>query len=404
MKSAYNKFFKWILITLIIAFITGSISALFLWGLDFVTQQRNNHTLYIYLLPLGGLIIGLMYYFGAKNVEGGNNLLIQEMHKPKKNIHWKIIPLVFFGTLLTHLFGGSAGREGTAVQMGGAVGDSITRIFKWTKNNRNRLLRMGVAAGFSSIFGTPLAGAVFAFELAKDRKINWKNMFWTLLASFGGHFICLAWGISHLQYSLNSFPDVTLKTLLYTVLAGLAFGISAYLFNQCKHFFTHLFSYLKTPYLRPVLGGVIILALYLFFDINQYLGLGIPVIQSAFETSLNSETFFIKLLLTALTLGAGFKGGEATPLFFIGATLGNLLFFALPLPMDLLAGMGFIAVFGAATNTPIASTIIGLEMFGFNGIMFFAISTYMAYLVSGKTSVYSYQQVLLNKYSIHPKK
>src|SRR5690554_7333661 len=149
-----------------------------------------------------------------------------------------------------------------------------------------------------------------------------------------------------------------------------------------------------------MIGGFVILGLFLAFDINQYLGLGVPVIQSAFVESLSSETFLIKLLFTALTLGAGFKGGEATPLFFIGATLGNLLFLFLPLPLVLLAGMGFIAVFGAATNTPIASTLIGLEMFGLNGILFFGMSTYVAYLVSGRTSVYSSQQMLLKKYSI----
>ncbi|WP_107037566.1 chloride channel protein [Brumimicrobium mesophilum] len=400
MKLKLFKISQWILITLLISFAAGCISALFLGSLTAVTQIRTSNSIFIYLLPIGGLLIGLMYYFGAKGVEGGNNYLIREMNSPKKPIHWKIIPLVFIGTVATHLFGGSAGREGTAVQMGGAVGDAIPQLFSWTKKYRKRLLRMGVAAGFAGVFGTPIAGAIFAFELARDKKFKIADTIWVIISSFGGHFFCIVWGIHHSKYSIEDFPAISFYSVLSTLVAGIAFGIAAYSFIKFKHLFTQLFSKISIPYLRPMIGGITLLILFLCFEIEPYLGLGIPEIQSAFNEQMNEYGFLIKILLTALTLGAGFKGGEATPLFFIGAMLGNLLFLIIPLPIDVLAGIGFVAVFGAATNTPIASTLIGAELFGFNGILFYGIANGIAYLISGNSSVYSVQQILLKKITI----
>ncbi|RYM32129.1 chloride channel protein [Brumimicrobium glaciale] len=404
MKSKISRISQWILIAFLISFVAGSISALFLGSLSAATQLRINNSIFVYLLPIGGLLIGLMYYFGSKGVEGGNDYLIREMHQPKRPIHWKIIPLVFIGTVATHLFGGSAGREGTAVQMGGALGDAITHFFSWTKKHRKRLLRMGVAAGFSGIFGTPLAGAIFAFELPRDKKFKIADIIWVLLSSFGGHYFCIIWGTHHTQYPIEIFPSISWSAVLSTIIAGLAFGIAAYAFSKFKHLFTQLFSKISIPYLRPMIGGVVLLFLFLTFDIKPYLGLGIPEIQSAFNEPMNEYSFLIKLLLTALTLGAGFKGGEATPLFFIGAMLGNLLFLIIPLPVDVLAGIGFVAVFGAATNTPIASTLIGAELFGFNGILYFGLANGVAYMIHGNTSVYSDQQILLKKKSIFKQK
>ena len=395
-----TKIIQWVIISLLISIATGLLSSLFLQILSFATNQREENKLFVYFLPLAGLIIGLAYYFLSKGVEGGNNLLITEMDSPKRSIHWKIIPLVFFGTIATHLFGGSAGREGTAVQMGGALGDQIQKLFKWTRLRRKTILRMGVAGGFAGVFGTPFAGVVFAVEFAKDRKLSLSYLFLSTLTAFGSHYICMATGAHHAKYNVNLLPDYSIDTIFWIITLGLVFGLTAWIFSLSKLGFERIFNKLSIPFIRPFIGGLVLLMLYLLFDFDRFMGLGIPTIQHAFENIASFEDPWIKLILTAITLGAGFKGGEATPLFFMGALLGSSLAIWIPLPFSFMAGAGFVAVFGAATNTPYASSLIAAELFGFEGLPFYLITCLTAYIISGKTSVYDTQQPLLRKVSI----
>tara|TARA_R110000868_G_scaffold30771_5_gene113476 strand:- start:3966 stop:5276 length:1311 start_codon:yes stop_codon:yes gene_type:complete len=384
--------FKWILICALVGFASGSISAFFLFSLEWATNWRESHLWIIALLPLGGFIIGISYHLYGNSVVKGNNLLLEEFHSPKKIIPFRMAPLVLFGTILTHFFGGSAGREGTAVQIGGAVADRLTKLFKLSKTDRRIVLIAGISAGFASVFGTPLAGGIFALEVLVLGRIRLDAIIPSFMAAVFANYFCEIWGITHTQYYINAVAEMNPANLLWALLAGLIFGIVAMLFSKSTHFWSNLFSkYIKYPPLRPVLGGIILAIAIYCIGTTKYIGLGIPTIVDAFNINLNSYDFLVKILFTSFTLGAGFKGGEVTPLFYIGATLGNVLIWFIPLPMSLLAGMGFVAVFAGATNTPIACTIMGIELFGIESGVFIALACSTAYLFSGHSGVYSSQ-------------
>ncbi len=388
-----KKIAFWIFIIVIIGTLAGTASAFFLWTLDHATQFRITHSYVIYALPIVGLLVGLLYhYYGEKEVKG-NNLLLEEFHEPSDVIHIKMAPLVYISTMLSHLVGASVGREGTAVQMSGAIADQATHYFKLSANARKALIIIGISAGFASVFGTPWAGAIFALEVFHSRKLQVRYFLQSILAAFVAHYVCLSWGIQHASYAIPYVPVLSFTTIFWTINAGVIFGLISYLFAKSSHTFTDIAQrFIKFPPLRPFIGGLLIVVLYYFFDMNKYMGLGLPSISAAFTEPMYSFDFLIKLFLTAFTLGVGFKGGEVTPLFFIGATLGNVLIWFIPLPMALLAGMGFVAVFAGATNTLFACVIMGIELFGMGSSVYVIIACLVAYLFSGHVSVYSAQK------------
>ncbi|MDO6758678.1 voltage-gated chloride channel family protein [Tamlana sp. 2_MG-2023] len=383
---------KWTLICAVLGAIVGSVSAFFLISLEWATDYRESNQWIIWLLPIGGFIIGLSYHLYGNSVVKGNNLLLEEFHSPKKIIPFRMVPLVLFGTVLTHLFGGSAGREGTAVQMGGAIADRFTKILKLKNRDRKILLIAGISAGFASVFGTPLAGGIFALEVLILGRIRLDAIIPSFLAAVFANYFCHIWNVSHTHYTISTVAEMTPVNVLWCLLAGIIFGLVAMLFSKSTHFWGHLFGkFIKYPPLRPVVGGVILAVTIYLMGTTKYIGLGIPMIVDAFSVELNSYDFILKLLFTSFTLGAGFKGGEVTPLFFIGAALGNVLIWFIPLPMGLLAGMGFVAVFAGATNTPIACTVMGIELFGIESGVFIALACSTAYVFSGHSGVYSSQ-------------
>ncbi len=395
---------KWILICVLIGILPGSASAIFLVSLEWVTQFRIQHDWIIWLLPFGGFLVGLSYYYWGESVTKGNNLLLEEYENPKKTIPFKMAPLVLLGTLLTHLFGGSAGREGTAVQMGGAIADQFTKLFKLDNSERKILIILGISAGFASVFGTPLAGAIFALEVLYFSKINFKSVVLSFLVAYAAYFTVEFWEIKHTHYNIPTIPALSLSNVFYTIIVGILSGFAALLFSRSTHFWGSLFSKnIKYPPLRPVIGGVILAIAIAGFGFTKFSGLGVPVIVDSFSNPNQWYDFLLKILFTGFTLGAGFKGGEVTPLFFVGATLGSALSIVIPMPIALLAGIGFVAVFSGATHTPIACTIMGMELFGIAPGIFIAIACTIAYFSSGSVGIYKSQIVKGAKYKLYQK-
>lgn len=391
---------KWTLISLCIGVLIGSATAGFLQSLDWATQFRESHSWIIAFLPICGFGIGLMYHHYGKDVEAGNNILIDTIHEPQKTVPFVMAPLVYVGTIATHFFGGSAGREGTALQMAGAIADQFTKPFKLSVADRKILLIAAVAGGFGSVFGTPLAGAIFALEFLLIGRVRYHAIFPAFISAIVADIVTKLWQTPHTHYHIDVIPSISFSNLLYAIFAGILFGICAALFSKGMHqtstFFKKMVAY---PPLRPLIGGIIIALSVWAIGTTKYIGLGIPTIIESFETPLPIYDFAIKIAFTILTLSAGFKGGEVTPLFFIGATLGSALSMFVPLPTALLAGMGFVAVFAGATNTPIACSIMAIELFGVESGVYVAIACVVSYLLSGHSSIYQRQIIGEPKHS-----
>lgn len=403
-KNTLLLVFKWLLICGLIGFLSGSASAFLLVSLEWAATIRDNNTWIIWLLPIAGLLIGLSYHYYGTIAVRGNNLLLEEYDKPRAKIPFIMAPLVLFGTIATHLFGGSAGREGTAVQMGGAIADQFTSFFKLDGAERKTIIILGISAGFASVFGTPLAGAIFALEVVYFSKITLKSTILSFIVAYFAYYSVHIWQVKHTHYTIPSVPDFNFKILLCIIPVSILFGLAAMLFSRSTHYWGALFSKkIKYAPLRPFIGGAILAIAIYFIGTTKYIGLGVPMIVASFSTPSTYYDFLLKILFTGFTLGAGFKGGEVTPLFFIGATLGSALSLFIPLPIALLAGMGFVAVFSGATHTPFACTVMGLELFGIQSGIYIGIACFIAYLSSGSVGIYNAQIVKGAKYHIYEK-
>ncbi|MEZ2335236.1 voltage-gated chloride channel family protein [Mucilaginibacter sp. RCC_168] len=414
--SILKHLIRWTVIIIPIAIVIGSMVALFLWLLNWAVHFRFAHPFILYLLPVAGVLIYFIYKLIGGSAEKGNNLIIDEIHTPGGGVPKRMAPIVLITTIITHLFGGSAGREGTAVQIGGSIAQMFSGWFKLSEGDTRIVLIAGIAAGFGAVFGTPLTGAIFAMEVLTIGRIQYNALLPCLIASIIGDVTVAAWGVHHTPYHIDIFATAQhwfsaylsfdFVLLFKIMIASAAFGLASYLFAWMVHGIKGFFiKWIPIPWLIPVLGGLIIIGLTVLIGKPDYLSLGVDpeyagavTIPSAFHAGgADTWSWLWKTIYTTTTLATGFKGGEVTPLFYIGATLGNTLSVLMDAPVSLFAALGFIAVFAGATNTPLACTIMGVELFGGQYVLFFAVACFTAYFFSGHSGIYSAQRIGIPK-------
>lgn len=408
---------RWLVFILPMSLIVGTACAGFLWSLDQATRLRYQWPGLLFGLPLAGMAIGLIYQRLGRSAEGGNNLIVDQIHSPGTPsgggmVPRRMAPLILVSTVVTHLFGGSAGREGTAVQMGGSIASGFARACRLGGAQARVMLMAGIAAGFGAVFGTPIAGAIFALEVLSVGRIEYEAILPCLIAALAGDWACHAWGIEHTPYAIaalipadNGF-HISGLLLGKVVIASIVFGLGGLFFAELSHAMAAGMKKLcPIAWLRPGIGGVLVIALTYTVGTRDYLGLGVwapdtgtITIPSLFQADpIHYWSWLWKTLFTVVTLGSGFKGGEVTPLFFIGAALGNALSGLLGAPTDLMAGLGFIAIFAAAANTPLACTLMGIELFGSAHTAYIAVACFTAYAFSGYSGIYLSQRVAIPK-------
>lgn len=389
---------RWLGAGSVVGITAGLASALFLYLLRLVTQLRGGHPQLVYLLPIAGLLWGLFYERYGQVMAGGNNLVIDNLHSDAQRLPWRMAPFVLLGTLTTHLFGGSAGREGTAVQMGAGLADGIHRVLGRFGPTRSHVVMAGMAGGFGSIFGTPVAGTLFALEMGTIGRLDYAALVPCLTAAVFGD-----WATRHTltQHEFYPTPAALLMTpgmVLKWIVVGVVVACVAWAFIEMTHGLAR-YQGLRLP-VKMFFGGIFVVCLWRLLGTDIYMGLGDETLMRAFwDPDLAPYTFAVKMLATAVTLGSGFLGGEVTPLFFIGACLGNTLAPWLNLPLDLCVGVCMAALFGAAANAPIALCFMAVELMGAALLPHVVVVVSVAYILLGARSIYPAQRLGRHKYS-----
>ena len=390
-------FCKCLLISVLTGCVVGWISSLFALGLRTVTAFRGDHGWMVFCLPLAGLLIVFLYrrFLGE---DGGTNLVLSNIHA-QKDVPWVMAPLIFCATLLTHLCGGSAGREGAALQLGGSLGNALGRMLKMDDRDRRVVVMCGMSAAFAAVFGTPMAAAVFALEVASVGVMYYAGLMPCVFSALIASRIAPTMGIGPERFTIALVPEMDLWTAGRTVvLAALCAGTATLLCVVLHRGGQLCRSLVNNPWLRAVCGGCVIIAVFLIRGDQDYLGAGVGLIERALEGQADWYAFLLKMALTAVTIGCGYKGGEIVPTFCVGATFGCVAGGLLGLPPSLCAACGMAALFCGVTNCPIASLLISFELFGYEAMPYFLITVAVSFLLSGYYGLYHEQTIVYSKY------
>lgn len=390
-------FFKWFIISVFTGIIVGAVGVAFHYAIDFATELRNHFTWLIYLLPVGGLIIALFYHVCKKDDDKGTNLILSAV-KGKNNVSILTAPLIFIGSTITHLFGGSAGREGAALQLGGSIANTIGRIIKLDDKEIRVITMCGMSAAFSALFGTPVTAAIFAIEVVSIGVMHFSAIVPCAISALTANILAVFCLIEPTKFQLNGIPDFSVLSLGKTGILAILCAILSVIFCIAMHKTSELYKkYLKNRYLRIAVGGVLVIVLTLIVGTYDYNGAGMHIVENAFSGDVKYEAFILKIIFTALTLGAGYKGGEIVPVFFTGATFGNVVGKILGLSPSYSAGIGVISLFCGVTNCPVTSIILSIELFGSDGIIYFFLSCALSYMLSGNLGLYEEQEIRYSK-------
>ena len=391
------SFIKWTLIALVTGAVGGGIGAGFRYAITFVTDIRTANPWLCFLLPAGGVMIAFLYRVTKLSGQADTNLIINSVRSEDK-IPILLAPVIFLSTVITHLFGGSAGREGAALQLGGCIGSFIGRIVRLNEKDMPIALMCGMSGLFSALFGTPLTATVFAMEVISVGIIYYSAFLPCLVAALTAFGITKVCGLSQTSFALTIVPDLNILNILTVGVLGVAAAVISILFcislDQTHKFAVKFF---RNEYLRTAVGGTAIALLTLLIG-TRYNGIGGEVIAEAVtKGEALPYDFILKMLFTVITIGFGYKGGEIIPTFFIGAAMGATLAPLLGLPASFGAAIGLVALFCAVVNCPIASIILSIELFGSKGLIFFAIALCVSYMLSGYYSLYSGQKIMYSK-------
>lgn len=392
---------KWLVMGLITGTIVGLLGSAFAWALGVANGFRAAHSWIKFLLPIAGLAIVFLYRVTRNTSDTGTNMVIESIQSGK-HITYKMAPLVVVSTVLTHLCGGSAGREGAALQLGGGVANFMSDIqfLKFTDNDHKVNIMCGMSAGFAALFGTPMAAAIFSLEVISVGNMQYSALVPCIISAFTARFISGAFGVAAEAFTVVGIPVFTPGNMVIFSLFGGTLGMLSMVFCDFMHHTEHLYKkWLPDAYLRILVAGILIVGLSLAVGTDRYLGSGIGIIEHIFEENQSAAyfVFMLKILFTALTLGAGFKGGEIVPSFCIGAAFGSMAAGILRMPVTLTAACGMVGVFCGVTNCPITSLLISFEMFGFEGMPYYLITVAVSYMLSGYGSLYRTQRVLYSK-------
>ena len=389
---------QWVIFALLTGLLVGSISTLFHYGISLATEIRTENPRIIFLLPIGGLIIVKLYRLVKDQKELSTNSVLSAIHS-NEELPLKVAPLIFVSTIITHLFGGSAGREGAALQLGGSIGNSIGRLFHLSDSDKHILIMCGMSAAFSALFGTPMGAAIFSMEVVSVGIMQYSALVPCVVASLSAYYVAQAFGVSQELFLIDIIPRFTIlsagKTIVLAVLCALVSILFCITLHQIERLYKKVFP---NPYLRVFAGGCFIILLTLLVGAQTYNGSGMGVIKDCVEGKVIPEEFLLKIIFTALTLGAGYKGGEIVPSLFIGASFGCLFGNLIGFSPTLCAAVGMTSLFCGVTNCPITSLLISFELFGYDGMPYFLLSIAFSYMLSGYYGLYSSQKIMYSKY------